>query len=213
MSAIQYVQNYDDLSTDRGYQFKFHCDKCGNGYLSTFDPSALGLASGLLRAAGSLFGGILGRAAQGSYEVQQAIGGKAHDAAVRSAVDEIKQQFKQCKRCGKWVCPEVCWNAPRQLCLDCAPDLARETAAAQAQAQKDQIVQKAQATDLISGVDMTREAAASCPKCGASLGAAKFCPECGTPASQNVACAKCQAKLSATAKFCPECGEPRRPAV
>ena len=80
MSAIQFVQNFDDLSTDRGYQFKFHCDKCGNGYLSTFDASALGMASGLLSAAGSLFGGILGRAAQGSYEVQKAIGGKAHDA-------------------------------------------------------------------------------------------------------------------------------------
>jgi ribosomal protein L32 len=213
MSAIQFVENYDDLSTERGYQFKFHCDRCGNGYLSTFENSTLGTAAGLLSAAGSLFGGILGRAAQGSYEVQRAIGGKAHDAAVRRAVDEIKQKFKQCKRCGKWVCPEVCWNEKRQLCLGCAPDLAQETAAAQAQAQRDQVFQKAQSTNLIEDVDITREAAASCAKCGASVGAAKFCPECGTPVNQKLACLKCKAELSATAKFCPECGEPRRPAV
>jgi len=29
MALIQFVQNYQDLSTDRGFQFKFHCDKCG----------------------------------------------------------------------------------------------------------------------------------------------------------------------------------------
>ena len=39
MSAIQFVENYQDLSTDRGYQFRFHCDRCGNGYLSTFEGS------------------------------------------------------------------------------------------------------------------------------------------------------------------------------
>lgn len=33
---IQFVANYDDLSTDKGFQFKFHCDRCRNGYLSRF---------------------------------------------------------------------------------------------------------------------------------------------------------------------------------
>jgi hypothetical protein len=32
-SLIQFVANYDDLSTDKGFQFKFHCDKCRNGYM------------------------------------------------------------------------------------------------------------------------------------------------------------------------------------
>jgi hypothetical protein len=36
MTLVPFVQNHDDLSTDRGYQFKFHCDKCGNGYMSRF---------------------------------------------------------------------------------------------------------------------------------------------------------------------------------
>lgn len=31
MALIQFVWNYDDLSTDKGYQVEFHCDKGGNG--------------------------------------------------------------------------------------------------------------------------------------------------------------------------------------
>jgi ribosomal protein L32 len=213
MSAIQFVENYQDLSTDRGYQFKFHCDRCNNGYMSTFEANTLGMASGFLRAASSIFGGVLGRAADSSYQIQQAVGGKAHDSALKSAVEEIKQQFKQCKRCGKWVCPDVCWNGTRQLCLHCAPDLSQETAAAQAQAQRDQVFAKARDTNLIEKVDMKQEAAAGCAKCGASVGSSKFCPECGTPVNQKAACAKCNAELAASAKFCPECGESRRPHV
>jgi membrane protease subunit (stomatin/prohibitin family) len=208
---IQFVRNYEDLSTDRGYQFKFYCDHCGNGYMSSFQPSMLGVASGLLSAAGSLFGGILGQAGNSAYQVQQAIGGKAHDDAIKKAVDEIKHKFKQCSRCGKWVCPEVCWNEKRSLCEGCAPDLAEETAAAQAQAAKEQIIEKARGTNLVADVDMKVEAVASCPSCGARAGASKFCPECGQPMNAKAKCAKCGAELSATVKFCPECGEPRKP--
>ena len=44
MGLIQFVQNYDDLSTDRGYQFKFYCDRCGNGHMSRFEASVVGTA-------------------------------------------------------------------------------------------------------------------------------------------------------------------------
>src|SRR6185436_3052587 len=44
MPNIEFTGNYQDLSTDRGYQFKFYCEKCGNGYMSTFKSSKLGLA-------------------------------------------------------------------------------------------------------------------------------------------------------------------------
>ncbi|WP_162550221.1 hypothetical protein [Hymenobacter nivis] len=50
-TMLQFVANYDDLSTDKGYQFKFHCDKCRNGYMSRFQPNAIGIAGGLLQAA------------------------------------------------------------------------------------------------------------------------------------------------------------------
>ena len=35
-SLIQFVASYDDLSTDKSFQFKFYCDKCRNGYVSRF---------------------------------------------------------------------------------------------------------------------------------------------------------------------------------
>jgi len=209
--VIQFVKNHEDLSTDKGYQFKFYCDHCGNGYMSSFQASVMGMASGLLSAAGSVFGGMFGRASHGAYEIQRAIGGKAHDDALRKAVEEIKGKFKQCTRCGKWVCPEVCWNEKRNLCEDCAPDLGQETAAAQAQAARDQVHEKARNTNLIEDVDIKQEAVASCPSCGARAGAVKFCPECGAAISAKVKCKKCGAELSAAPRFCPECGEKRRP--
>lgn len=208
---IQFVKNYEDLSTDRGYQFKFHCDHCGNGYMSTFQASMLGMASGLLNAAGSIFGGIFGQAGHSAYQVQQAIGGKAHDDALRAAVTEIKGKFKQCTRCGKWVCPEVCWNETRGMCEGCAPDLAAETAHAQAAAAVEQINEKVRKVNLVEDVDVKVQAVASCPSCNARVGASKFCPECGTPINAKAKCRKCGAELPAAVKFCPECGEPRKP--
>lgn len=46
----------------------------------------------------------------------------------------------------------------------------------------------------------------TCPKCG-KQGSGNFCQHCGTPMGQRK-CAKCQAKLSASAKFCNQCGAP-----
>jgi rRNA maturation endonuclease Nob1 len=45
MALIQFVENYDDLSTDRGFQFKFYCDKCRNGYMSGFQASIVAPAA------------------------------------------------------------------------------------------------------------------------------------------------------------------------
>jgi hypothetical protein len=67
MGMLQFVSNYDDLSTDKGYQFKFHCDKCGNGYMSRYQPSLTGTGGSLLRAAGDLFGGGLSSAGNSAY--------------------------------------------------------------------------------------------------------------------------------------------------
>ncbi len=62
MALIAFTKNHDDLSTDMGYQFKFHCDKCGNGYMSSFIPSKLGTAGALLRGASQLLGGFFSSA-------------------------------------------------------------------------------------------------------------------------------------------------------
>src|SRR5262245_21434206 len=126
MGLIEFVRNYDDLSTELGYQFKFYCDKCHNGHVSPFQTSKLGAAGSILRGASNLFGGIFGQAARSEYEIRKLTQGKAHDDALQNAVAEAKKQFHKCTRCGKWVCPQTCWNAEKELCEECAPDLSEE---------------------------------------------------------------------------------------
>jgi hypothetical protein len=207
---IQFVANYEDLSTDRGYQFKFHCDHCGNGYLSQFETSILGTGAGLLRAAGDLFGGVFGSASNSAYDIQRAVGGKAHDEALGKAVQAGKLHFKQCTRCGKWVCPEVCWNGKVGLCEGCAPDEQEELAAQKAQATAEQIAAKAREQNYVADLDFSKSGLAQC-ECGAKMStAAKFCPECGKPNASGQAkphfCTSCGTKMEAAVKFCPECG-------
>jgi uncharacterized OB-fold protein len=209
---IRFVSNYDDLSTDKGFQFKFYCDKCRNGTMSRFQPNVMGTAAGLLNAAGSIFGGMLYNAGRGAYEIQRAVGGKAHDEALSKAVEEGKQYFHQCTRCGKWVCPEVCWNAKVGMCEDCAPDDQEELAAQQAQALSQQIYTRTRETDYTQGIDFKeRQGIIKCSQCGAQMGSGKkFCEECGTPnpigAAAQKHCAECGTKLAPGAKFCPDCG-------
>src|SRR5262249_5748587 len=123
MALIAFTANYTDHSNSSGFQFEFHCDRCNNGYMTTFQPSRTGMAGGFLRAASGLLGGVLGQVADATDQVGDALRGPAWDAAFRKAVEEGKQKFKQCSRCGKWVCPENCWNAQRSQCEECAPDL------------------------------------------------------------------------------------------
>jgi DNA-directed RNA polymerase subunit M/transcription elongation factor TFIIS len=205
MSLIQFTENYDDLSTDLGFQFKFYCDHCRNGYMSTFQPSVVGTAGSLLRAAGGLFGGALSRAGYGAYEVQRAVGGKGHDDALSNAIAEVKGKFHQCKRCGKWVCPDVCWNEKRGMCVACAPDVQAELAAAQVEAQVEQIHDGVRKVDWTKDMDLAGETVGTCPKCGARA-QGKFCPECGAPLAPKAKCPQCGASVDEGVKFCPECG-------
>ncbi len=175
--------------------------------MTQFQMSAVGTASDVLRAAGNLFGGVLGRIGNSTYDMQRAIGGKAHDEAFRKAVEEAKGHFMQCSRCGKWVCPEVCWNKSKGLCEDCAPDTQEEIAAAQAQATKEQIHEKARQTNYVDKIDMKTPGTVTCPSCGARAEGGKFCPECGLPLKVVITCEKCGADASSTSKFCPECGD------
>ena len=39
MALIQFTKNHSDHSTDRGFQFEFFCDKCGNGYMTRFQQA------------------------------------------------------------------------------------------------------------------------------------------------------------------------------
>jgi len=208
MATIPFTDNYTDLSSNRGYQFKFHCQKCGNGYMSTFKNNTLGAAAAAAGAVSSLLGGIFGRAAQGAEQLQSLVAGPQHDAALKEAVEEIRPLFKQCSRCGNWVCEPVCWNKKAGLCEGCAPDLDEEISAAQAQAAKNQVMEKVKDVDFVGQRNLAQVAAVNCPKCGAKTQGGKFCPECGTTIAQKKKCGNCGAEAEGTPKFCPECGKP-----
>ena len=208
MANIPFTNNYQDLSQQRGFQFKFFCKKCGNGYMSTFDSNRLGTAKAIADVAGSLLGGIFGRAAQTADQLQAMAAGPQHDAALKAAVEEISPLFKQCTRCGNWVCEPVCWNKKAGLCEACAPDLDEEIASAQAQAARDQAMEKARTVNYLGERDLAQVAAAVCPKCGAKTQGGKFCPECGASVAAKRKCGHCGAQADGTPKFCPECGEP-----
>lgn len=162
MAMIEFVRNYSDHSTDRGYQFEFHCDHCYSGYMSSFAPSMIGAAGGLLEAAGSIFGGLLGSAGNTAYDIQRAIGGPAHDRALQTAVTEVKQKFRRCQRCGKWVCAEICWNESAAQCTGCTPKYEQEVISMRTQAQisatQEQLREKALGTDYVSEIDMNPDA-------------------------------------------------------
>ena len=208
MPAIPFTNNYTDLSSSRGFQFKFFCEKCGNGYMSTFKASKAGMAAAAANAAASLLGGIFGRAAQTAHQLESMVAGPAHDAALKEAVEEIRPMFKQCTRCGQYVCEPVCWNRTAGLCETCAPDMREEIAAAQAQAARNQAVEKAQEVDWMAGQNVGTVSAATCPACGAKAQGSKFCPECGSALAVKKKCASCGHEAQGTPKFCPECGKP-----
>jgi hypothetical protein len=206
-AAIPFTGNYEDLSTDRGYQFKFYCEKCHNGYMSSFQTSKMGMLGSAARVAGGLFGGVFGSVADSAYEVQRAVGGTAHDSALKDAVKEIAPIFKQCTRCGNWVCEPICWNKKAGLCEGCAPDLDEEMDAAQAEAAREQIHEKARTVDWTKQRDVRQVSGAVCPDCGAKTQGGKFCHDCGAALSPKRACAQCGHEAEGSPKFCPECGQ------
>jgi membrane protease subunit (stomatin/prohibitin family) len=211
MGAIEFTRNYSDLSTNQGFQFEFNCDRCGTGYRTRFQASALGMVSGALDTANSLFGGVFGQVANLGERARSATWEKAHDDAFTNAMEELKPDFIQCPRCSSWVCKKACWNTKKGLCKQCAPDLGVEMAAAQSSRTVEEIWAHSQMAEEDRG--MLKEeswragVSASCPACHAPLQTnAKFCPECGAKIQTKKHCTECGAELAPNAKFCAECG-------
>ena len=208
---IDFVNNYEDLSTGQGFQFEFKCNRCESGYRTTFKPSLTGKVAGALDTAGSFFGGFMSRAANLGEQVRSAGWEKAHDEAFLESIQEVKHYFIQCPRCNNWVCREKCWNIKKGLCKSCSPDLGVEMAAAQSARSVEEVWAHAAMAeeDKKLGTEYWREGiTATCPNCEKPLATnAKFCPECGASLKPKENCPKCGAKLQPNAKFCAECGE------
>lgn len=209
-NSVQFSRNYSDLSTDRGFQFEFFCDRCGNGFRTPFKSFGMGAITGAVDVANSLFGGILGRAADVTDRVSSASRERAHDQAFLEAATELRPQFMQCPRCSSWVCKQSCWNHKKGLCKQCAPDLGVEMSAAQSSRSVEEVwahAAMAEEDKKLATENWRENIRASCPQCNAPLATnAKFCPECGAKLKTNVHCSECGAKLEPGAKFCGECG-------
>lgn len=211
MSKIEFTRNYSDQSTDKGFQFEFYCDRCGTGYRTQFQGFMMGSVSSVLDAANSLFGGMLGHAADLSERARSATWEKAHDEAFQKAMEELRPDFVQCPRCSSWVCRKSCWNNKKGLCKECSPDLGVEMAAAQSSRTVEEIWAHSQMAEedreMLKEKSWREGVRATCPECNAPLAAkVKFCPECGAKIQQAQHCAECGVKLQPGAKFCPECG-------
>lgn len=211
MGLIKFVRNYDDESTERGFQFKFFCDRCGTGYHTLFKASATSMASEALDVASGLLGGVFGKVADVGDRVHSAAWESAHDRAFAEAIKQARPSFEQCPRCNNWVCAERCWNETRGLCKDCAPDLAVEMSAMQAEAAVEAAREVAHAavSEQVAAQDFDEVVKAVCPKCGAPVSGGKFCAQCGAPLAAEKFCTKCGSKIPAGSKFCPECGAPQ----
>lgn len=209
-SFMEFANNYNDRSTDTGFQFEFPCNRCGATFLSPFKPFAAGTASSILNTASSLFGGLLSSAATVGDHVRSASWQQAHDKALKESYDQVRDNFIQCPHCQSWVCKKNCWNTKKGLCKECAPDLGVEMAAAQAQRSVEEIrahAAMAEEDKHLSEKDWREGIRATCPSCGIALpGNVKFCPECGANVKARDKCAKCGAKLDPGVKFCGECG-------
>lgn len=213
---VFFTNNYTDQSTREGYQFEFQCQRCGNGYASTFRKSVAGFGGRLLAIGGDLVGGTVGdKASQLGWDAEwlrDGNRGSTRDKQLRQAAEEMQGYFCQCNRCGQWVCKQVCWNADRGLCTTCAPKLDQEIAGMQAAAQIDQLNEAIQQVDWTKDINYRDQATGKCQTCGGETGGGKFCQNCGSalaaaPAATKKFCGNCGSELGGK-PFCGECGTP-----
>jgi len=214
-----FTRNYEDNSTEAGFQFTFCCDLCGDGFKSSFIESETykrgkGLRSitqgaGVL---GCLFGGALGDIGysleRGGGVLSERFDGmspewqKEHEKAFEHAKNEAQQYFHRCHGCRLWVC-DSCYNEDEGLCTECAPREEVSIARARADAMRRNIDEAAESASVWKGKLESKTTV--CPVCGKPAGKGKFCNNCGASLALAV-CPRCGAKNAREVRFCSECG-------
>lgn len=217
MALQPFTRNYEDNSTEAGFQFTFYCDICHDGYKTKFIEAQTYKKAGLFRnvARGvSIGASLLGRhnlgynLERGSDILSERFEGmspewqREHDAAFQIAQNEAKDHFFRCQKCRQWVC-ESDWNEQEGLCVECAPRMSVEVVAAKAEKMAAEIREKASETQVFTGKIESRQT--FCPECGKPVSEGKFCTNCGANLSLNK-CPKCGAKNQPGTRFCGECG-------
>lgn len=200
MGLTKFVRNVQDLSDDGGYKFRFNCDKCGDGFESQYTAAS----TNMLKTAVDVFSMLKPFGGYGAKRVADSIDrglrGKERDKAYEKAVHKAMHFFKKCNGCGKWVCPQSCWNQKFGMCESCAPDSNEEKLKQLAQKDVGETLKNVRESQKFAAISL------SCPVCNQSVAGGKFCEHCGSSLEQTRACHGCGQALKASAKFCTECG-------
>jgi len=221
-----FTRNYQDNSTDAGFEFTFYCDICNDGYKSSFIESETYKKKGFMRGVGQganilggLVGGRVGNLGWGAdrassvlserFEGQSPEWRKEHEKAFERCQNEVRKRFHRCPACNNYVCDQ-CWNEDEGLCVSCAPRQEVYVAQARAQAMRRNIDEAGQTATVWQGKIESKTTI--CPTCGKPAGSGKFCNSCG--ASMDLKeCSRCGAKNAQTVRFCNNCGNNLQQAV
>lgn len=214
-----FTRNYEDNSTEAGFQFTFYCDLCQDGFKSRFVEcetykKGRGIRN-LARGAGALgmmLGGRLGdlgwSVERGGDVLTERFEGmspewqKEHDAAFEKAENEARAHFHRCHGCHQWVC-DSCYNEDEMLCTDCAPRQDVSIAKARAAAMQRNIDEKAESEVVWKGKLESRTLI--CPSCGRPTGMGSFCNNCGASLSMRL-CPSCGKQNAIGVNYCNHCG-------
>lgn len=216
MEMTAFTRNYEDNSTDAGFQFTFYCDICQDGYKTKFIESKTYKKGNFFKTLGrgvSVGASLLG--VSGGYDVERGTDilserfegmspewHREHEHAFELAQHEAKTHFYRCHKCHLWVCEDD-YNEEEGLCVECAPRRNVEIAHAKAEKMVEDIKAKADETTVFDGKIESKQIV--CPVCGKPSGQGKFCNNCGANL-QLAKCPSCGAQNQAEAKFCSECG-------
>ena len=214
-----FTRNYEDNSTEAGFQFTFYCDICNDGYKTSFVESETyrkntklrGLGQGMW-AISSLLGGRLSNVGwameRGTDVLAQRFDGmsaewqKEHEQAFINAQNEAQRHFHRCHGCHRWVC-EADYNGEADLCVECSPLENVAVTKARAAAMQRNLDDASAEQTVWSGKLENR--AILCPQCGKPCGGGKFCPNCGALLG-NKKCPDCGADIPEGTRFCAQCG-------
>ena len=221
MELKSFTRNYEDNSSDAGFQFTFYCDICNNGFKSTFVESKTykkkskieRLTSGA-NILGSFIGGFAdrvgstiqnsGNVLSNKFENQSPEWRKEYEKVFNEAIEEVKKSanFKKCLGCTKWVCPD-CFNEEEGMCTECTPRESVLVTKAKSQAIQNNLNEEAETKKIWKGNLETK--VIICPKCNEAAGTGKFCNNCGASLEMKT-CKKCGKEVPNGVKFCGECG-------